>query len=84
MADLSSCFTSPKEEKKKRTLPNSSTTSDVDTDAVLDDSDCGELCANKVSDKAHLRLQARKKLKAKGVRQKTTEKKALANDLKTF
>ena len=39
MADLSSCFTSPKEEKKKKTLPDSSTTSDGDTDVVPNDSD---------------------------------------------
>ena len=86
MADLSSCFTSPKEEKKKKTLHDSST-SDVDTDAVLDDSDYGRLYANVelrsevlASDKAHLRHQARKKLKARGVRRKKAEKKALANE----
>ena len=68
MADLSSCFTSPKEEKKKCTLPDSSTTSDIDTDAILSDSDYGKLYANVelrsevlASDKAHLRHQARKK-----------------------
>ena len=87
MADLSSCFTSSKKEKQKKTFPDSSTTSDIDTDAILSDSDCGRLYANVelrgevlASDKAHLRHQARKKLKAKGVRQKTTEKKALANE----
>ena len=50
---------SKKEEKKKKTLPDSLTTSDVDTDAVLNDSDCGELYANEVSNKARLRLKAR-------------------------
>ena len=59
MADLSSCFTSPKEEKKKKTLTDSSTTSDVDTNAVLNDSGCGEFYVNKISDKARLRLKAR-------------------------
>ena len=58
MADLSSCFTSPKEEKKRRTLPDSSTTSDGDTDVVPNDSDCWEFYLNKISDKAHLRLKA--------------------------
>ena len=57
MADLSSCFTSPKEEKKKKTLHDSS--SDVNTGAVLNDSDCRELYVNKTSDKARLRLKAR-------------------------
>ena len=61
MADLSSCFTSPKEEKKKKTLPDSSTTSDVDTDAILNDSDYGELYANEVSDKTHLTTPSEKK-----------------------
>ena len=58
------------------------TKSDVDTDAVLNDSDYRKLYANEVSasDKAHLRRQARKKLKAKGVRRKTTKKKALADE----
>ena len=96
MADLSSSFTSPKEEKKKIALPkvdnegtdcseswkttDSSTMSVVDADVVLNDSDYRELYANEVSvsDKAHLRCQARKKLKAKGVRRKTTKKSALA------
>ena len=59
MADLSSCFTSPKEEKKKKTPLDSSTTSDVDTNAVLNDSDCRELYVNEISDKARLRIQAR-------------------------
>ena len=59
MADLSSCFTSPKEEKKKKTLTDSSTTSDVDTNAVPSDSDCGELYVNKIPDKVRLRLKAR-------------------------
>ena len=59
MADLSSCFTSPKGEKKKKTLPDSSITSDVDTNAVMNDSDCGELYVNKISDKARLRFKAR-------------------------
>ena len=71
-------LTSPKEEKKKLTLletenegadgsqswkqTDSPTTSDVDTDAVLGDSDYGELYANEVSasEKAHLRRQAMK------------------------
>ena len=57
MADLSSCFTSPKEEKKKKTLHDNS--SYVNTDAVLNDSDCGEFYVNKISDKARLRLKAR-------------------------
>ena len=59
MADLSSCFTSPKEEKKRKTLPDNSTTSDVNNNAVPSDSDCGELYVNKISDKARLRLKAR-------------------------
>ena len=91
-------FRSPKEEKKQITLSetdneggdvskswkrtDSPTTSDVDTDAVLDDSDYGDLYKNEVSasEKAHLRLQAMKKLKAKGVRRKTKKKKALADE----
>jgi hypothetical protein len=87
MADLSSCFTSSKKEKQKKTFPDSSTTSDIDTDAILSDSDYGKLYANVelrsevlASDKAHLRHQARKKLKAKGVRRETTKKKALADE----
>ena len=68
MADLSSCFTSSRKEKQMKTFPNSSTTSDIDTDAILSDSDYGKLYANVelrsevlASDKAHLRHQARKK-----------------------
>ena len=79
-------FKSPKEEKKKITLSetdnegadgsmpwkrtDSSTTSDLNTDAVLDNSDYGDLYVNEVSasEKAHLGRQALKKLKAKGVR----------------
>ena len=98
MLFIAGLFSSPKEEKKKIKLPptdnegadglkdwkrtNSPTTSDVDTDAVLNDSDYRELYANKVSasEKAHLRRQAMKKLKAKGVRRKTTKKKALADE----
>ena len=64
----------------KRT--ESPTTSDVDTDAVRNDSDYGELYENEVSasEKAHLRRQAMKKLKAKGVRRKTKKKSALADE----
>ena len=58
------------------------TISDIDTDAVLEDSDYGKLFANEVSasKKAHLRRQAMKKLKDKGVRRKTKTKKALADE----
>ena len=44
--------------------------------------DYGELYANEVSasEKAHLRCQAMKKLKAKGVQRKTKTKKALADE----
>ena len=61
---------------------DSPTTSDVDTDAVINDSDYGELYANEVSasEKAHYRRQAMKKLKAKGVRRKRKKKSALADE----
>ena len=101
MAFIYNLITSPKEVKKKITLPptddeeegnpdgskewtrnDSTTTSEVDTDEILNDSDYGELYANEVSasEKAHLRRQAMKKLKAKGARQKTKKKSALANE----
>ena len=61
---------------------DSPTTSDIDTDTVLNDSDYGELYAHEVtaSEKAHLRRQAMKKLKAKGVRRKKKKKSALADE----
>ena len=67
---------------KEWTRNESTTTSDVDTDEVLNDSDYGELYANEVSasEKAHLRRQAMKKLKAKGARRKTRKKSALAEE----
>ena len=98
MSFIARYLTSPKEEKKKITLSetdnegadgfkswkrtDSPTTSDLDTDAVLDDLDYGELYANEVSasEKAHIRCQAMKKLKAKGVQRKTKTKKALADE----
>ena len=68
MAFIYNYITSPREERKKITLPptddegeddadgskgwkknDSPTTSDVDTDAVINDSDYGELYANEVS-----------------------------------
>ena len=79
MASLSCFLTSPKEEKKKMALPETNnegadgskswkradkpTTSDVDTDAVLDDSDYEDLYANEISasEKVPLRRHAMKR-----------------------